>query len=66
MRSFPSLIGVLLLLGFLAPVMPPARADSPPAKPLLMPGKTTLYQRVLTRPAPGFATSMAPGRVSTL
>jgi serine/threonine-protein kinase PpkA len=50
MRSFPSLIGVLLLLGFLAPVISHARADSPPVKPLLMPGKTTLYQRVLTRP----------------
>src|SRR5260370_31282588 len=39
-------------MGALAPVarIPIARADTAPAKPLLLPGKTTLFQRALTRP----------------
>lgn len=61
MRRIPSLFGVLLLLGLVVSgaSVPSARADNPPGKPLLMPGKTTLYQRVLTRP--GAALVAKPG-----
>ena len=52
MRRILSVIGLVLLVGALNPEarVTLARADTAPAKPLLLPGKTTLYQRVLTRP----------------
>ena len=52
MRRILFVIGLVLLVGALTPEagIPIARADTAPAKPLLLPGKTTLYQRVLTRP----------------
>jgi hypothetical protein len=52
MRRILSVIGLVLLVGALNPAagIPVARADTTPGKPLLLPGKTTLYQRVLTRP----------------
>ena len=52
MRRILSVIALVLLVGALTPEagIPIARADTAPAKPLLLPGKTTLYQRVLTRP----------------
>jgi len=51
-RRILFVIGLVLLVGALTPEagIPIARADTAPAKPLLLPGKTTLYQRVLTRP----------------
>ena len=52
MRRILFVIGLVLLVGALTPEVgiPILRADTAPAKPLLLPGKTTLYQRVLTRP----------------
>jgi len=51
-RRILSVIALVLLVGALTPEagIPIARADTATAKPLLLPGKTTLYQRVLTRP----------------
>lgn len=50
---------VLLLVAFVGWTAAPAQAADAARKPLLIEGKTTLYQRVLTRP--GAAVSPQPG-----